>query len=205
MTASPLLWYLNRSTGISLMVLLSLSVALGVLTLGGRAGGDGGARVPRFVTRSLHRNLALASLALLTAHVLTAVADTYVDIRWWNALVPWGASYEPVRLALGTIALDLMVVVGLTSALRGRLGPRAWKAVHLTSWLAWLSGTAHGVLIGTDLRSPDQWHSWAAVPTVAAIGIVVAALTYRLLAKPQPLPPRAAAPVAVRRTAAGAR
>lgn len=190
MTDGPLLWFLNRATGISLLVVLSLSVALGVLALRGRAAGDGGARVPRFVTQALHRNLALGSLALLLAHVVTAVADEYVDIRWWHALVPWGGTYEPVWLALGTLSLDLMIAVAVTSALRGRIGQRPWKLVHLSSWLAWLAAVVHGVMIGTDLSSPDRWMSWSVVPTALSIAVVALAFGYRVLARPHPAPPK---------------
>ncbi len=59
------------------------------------------ALLPRFVGQALHRNLALWSLVLLVLHVTTAVVDAYVDIRWWQALVPWyGASYLPLWLGL---------------------------------------------------------------------------------------------------------
>lgn len=190
LAAPPYLWFLNRSTGITLMVVLSLTMALGVMTLGGRAAGDGGARLPRFVTRTLHRNLALGGLALLLVHVASAVADSYVTIRWRDAVIPWGGLYVPVRLALGTLALDLLAAVAITSALRSRIGPRAWKAVHLTAWLAWLSGVAHGVLIGTDLRTPEHWHAWGLAPTGLSIAIVAAALGYRLVARPGPVAPR---------------
>lgn len=194
MNETPLLWFLNRSTGMSLLVVLSLSVALGVLTLRGRAAGDGGARVPRFVTQSLHRNLALGALALMLAHAITAVADEYVDIRWWHALVPWGASYEPLWLALGTFSMDLMIAVAATSALRGRIGRRTWKLVHLSSWLAWLAGVVHGVMIGTDLSSPDRWVSWSVLPAVGSIAVVALAFGYRVLARPHPSPPRQPTP-----------
>lgn len=187
MTDPALLWFLNRSTGITLTLVLSASVALGVLTLQGRAAGDGGARLPRFVTQSLHRNLAVGGLALLVVHVVTAVADGYVDIRWWHALVPWGGYYEPVWLALGTLSLDLMIAVALTTALRGRIPHRAWRGVHLASWLAWAVGVLHGVMIGTDLRDPEKWTAWAVVPVGASIVVVLAALTYRVIARPRPV------------------
>ncbi len=189
MSETPLLWYLNRSTGITLLVVLSLSVALGVLTLRGRAAGDGGGRVPRFVTQALHRNLALGGLALLAAHAVTAVADGYVDIRWWHALLPWGGRYQPVALALGTLGLDLMVAVAVTTALRARLGHRAWKVVHLAAWPAWVAGVAHGVLIGTDLGVTGPARTWALAPSIAAVGIVVVAAGHRVLARPRPATP----------------
>ena len=63
--------------------------------------------LPRFVSQALHRNIALLSVLMLVAHVTTAVVDEYVDIRWWHALVPVGATYEPLWLGLGTLSLDL--------------------------------------------------------------------------------------------------
>lgn len=187
MTDGPLLWFLNRATGLSLVAVLSLSVALGVLTLGGRAAGDGGARVPRFVTRSLHRNLALGSLALLTVHVATAIADEYVDIRWWQAVVPADGAYEPLGTSLGAVAFDLLLAVALTTALRHRIGHRTWRGVHVLSWAAWAGGVGHGLLVGSDLASPADWWSWSATPALGGTGLVLVALAYRLVARPKPV------------------
>jgi sulfoxide reductase heme-binding subunit YedZ len=173
MTDGPFLWYLNRSTGVVLLVLLTLSVVLGVLAMGGRPGRG----LPRFVTQSLHRNLALLSVLALVVHVVSAVADTYVDIRWWQAIVPVGATYLPLWLGLGTLALDLMAVIVLTSLLRSRLGHRSWRVVHLLSWVAWGFSVAHSIGIGTDLKSAT---GLAVVPVFACVVAVVAALLLRL-------------------------
>ena len=182
MTDGPLLWYLNRSTGLVLLVLLTITTVLGVLSLGGRPGRG----VPRFVTQSLHRNLALLSVALLGAHVTSAVVDTYVDIRWWQAVVPVGATYMPLWLGLGTVSLDLIALVVVTSLLRTRLSHRSWHAVHLLSWAAWLVAVVHGVGIGTDLRAGSLL---AVVPTVSCVAAVLLAGTVRLSRglRPQPL------------------
>ena len=100
MTDGPFLWYANRGTGVVILVLLTLTTVLGVLSRRGDAHG----RVPRFLTQSLHRRVALISSALLLAHVATAVVDEYVDIRWWQAVVPFVATYRPLYLGLGTDA-----------------------------------------------------------------------------------------------------
>ena len=191
----PLLWFLNRGTGIALMALLSASTALGVLAMGGRAGGKGGSRLPRFVTQQLHRNLALLSVVALVVHVVTAVVDTYVDIRWWQAIVPFGATYEPLWLGLGAVSLDLILLVTITALLRGRIGQKAWRSIHYASWGAWLTGVVHGIGIGTDLRDPSAWATWATVPALASILVVGVALVFRVLRGPrtpatQPLPLR---------------
>lgn len=173
MTEGPLFWYLNRATGIVLLVLLTASVVLGVLSMGGRPG----TVLPRFVSQALHRNIALLSVLMLLAHVTTAVVDEYVDIRWWHALVPVGATYEPLWLGLGTFSLDLMAAVTITSLVRSRLGRRSWRTIHLLSWLAWASAAAHSVGIGTDLATTG---GLAVVPAAACLAAVLMALAVRL-------------------------
>ncbi|MGC4110801.1 MAG: ferric reductase-like transmembrane domain-containing protein [Nocardioides sp.] len=170
LTHGPLLWYLNRSTGLVVLALLTLSVLLGIASTGG-----GGRLLPRFVGQALHRNLALWSVVLLVLHVATAVADTYVDIRWWQALVPWvAATYMPLWLGIGTVSLDLLVLVVVTSVLRVRMRYGSWRLVHLLSYAAWGVAVAHGLGIGTDLRTPgwERAAVWAGVVLVVAVGLV---------------------------------
>ena len=140
MSEGPLLWYLNRATGLTLLVLLTASVVLGVLSTGSRPGRG----LPVFVTQHLHRNVALLSVVALVVHVLTAVgrraSSTSVGGR---RCIPFGATYEPLWLGLGALSLDLIVVVVVTSALRTRLSHRAWRSVHYASWVAWVCALAH--------------------------------------------------------------
>lgn len=145
----PMLWYLNRGSGVALLLVLTATLCLGIVT----ARGGHGRLVPRFVGQQLHRNLGVLALALVVGHAATAVVDSYVDIRWWQALSPVGATYKPLWLGLGSVAFDLMVVVVLTSALRSRLGHRAWKTVHLLGYLSWPVAMVHAVGIGTDAMS----------------------------------------------------
>ena len=182
MSEGPLLWYLNRATGLTLLVLLTASVVLGVLSTGGRAGRG----LPAFVTQHLHRNVALLSVVALVVHVLTAVGDTFVDIRWWHALQPFGAEYEPLWLGLGALSLDLIAVVAITSALRTRLSHRVWRSVHYASWAAWVCALAHTLGIGTDI---DQGRLWAVVPTAACVLAVCLAAGLRL-GRSVPTPPQ---------------
>jgi sulfoxide reductase heme-binding subunit YedZ len=169
-THGPLLWYLNRSTGLVVLALLTVTAVLGVLSTAGS-----GRVLPRFVGQALHRNLALWSVTLLVLHVTTAVVDSYVDIRWWQAFVPWvGASYMPLWLGLGTVALDVIVLIVATSLVRARMRYRSWRLVHLLAYGAWGIAVAHGIGIGTDLRHHGWERSavWASVALVAGIALV---------------------------------
>lgn len=169
-----MLWYLNRSTGLVLLAVFTVSTVLGILASRSRAGG----RVPAFVTRDLHRNLALFSVLLLTGHVASAVLDSYVDIRWWQAFVPfWGATYKPTWLGLGTLVLDLWLAIVVTTTLRHRLGLRAWRAIHLAAYAAWPIAVLHTWGIGTDVH---QRNPVALAVLAGSVGLVVAASAWRL-------------------------
>ena len=170
MPEGPLLWFLNRGSGFALLGVLTLTVLLGVLSRAGRAGG----LLPAFVVQSLHRSTSMLGLTLLAVHVVTAVADEFVDIRWWHAVVPWGAPYEPFWLALGTLSVDLMAAVVLTSVLRRHLGHGVWRTVHHLAYAAWALGVAHGLGIGTDTTE-----RWAAVPYAGSILVVLMAALVR--------------------------
>ncbi|HET6968539.1 MAG TPA: ferric reductase [Ornithinibacter sp.] len=170
---SPLLWYVNRGTGVVLLVVFSLAVVLGVLATG-RAVSP---LWPRFVTQGLHRTLAALSVLLLTAHAVSAVVDEFVDIRWWQVIVPVGGTYEPLWLGLGTLALDLTLVVVATSLARAGLPHRTWFLVHLTTYAAWAAGVVHGIGIGTDAA-----RGWMAATTAACVAAVALAVLARLVA-----------------------
>lgn len=178
---NELLWFLNRSTGLVLLAVLTLSVLLGILAMRGRAG----SLVPAFVSRSLHRNLSLFGLVLLAAHIGTAVLDEYVDIRWWHAFVPYGAAYEPLALGIGTVASDLMLAVLLTTVVRMRLGLGGWRRVHQLAYVAWAFGVAHGLMIGTD--SNERWAliGYGSAAAVVAVGLAVR-MTATALAEGEP-------------------
>ncbi len=169
---AAVLWHLNRGTGVALLILFTLSALLGMVSSRSAAGG----RVPAFAWQALHRNIALIGATLLTAHVATAVLDEYVDIRWWHVVLPWQLHYEPWPLALGILALDLLLAVVATSLMRQRLPRRAWAVVHLTGYAALVLSFAHGFLIGTD--SAAGWARWVYVVCGAAL---VVALPVRLV------------------------
>jgi sulfoxide reductase heme-binding subunit YedZ len=170
-THGPELWFLNRSSGVIVLILLTLSLALGILGAGRQTGGF----VPVFVPHALHRNLSVIALVLTAAHAMTAVIDTYVDIRWWQMFSPIGGSYRPLWLGLGALAFDLMLIVALTSWARHRLGPLAWRRIHLVGYAVWPIAFAHGAGIGTDAETP--WARWVAA---ACLALLVLALVVRL-------------------------
>lgn len=168
---SPLLWYINRGSGIVLLVVFTLTTVLGVLSTGRKFS----PLWPRFITQGLHRSLAGIGTVLLIAHAASAVIDTYVDITWWQALVPFGGTYKPLYLGLGTLALDLIGVIIVTSLLRDRMPTRAWRSVHIFSYVAFAVAVVHGVGIGTDASQ-----RWVVLITLGCVGAVALATMARI-------------------------
>ncbi|MET9886519.1 ferric reductase-like transmembrane domain-containing protein [Streptomyces sp. NPDC006430] len=170
LTGSPL-WYASRASGTLALVLLTATVVLGI-TSGGRAAPR---RIGRFELGVLHRNLSLLTLVFLAVHVVTAVLDPFVHLGWAVSVVPFGAAYRPLWLGLGTAALDLLLAVLITSALRLRMGVRRWKAVHWLAYAAWPLALFHGAGTGTDTRVPLQLWLYA-----GCLALVVGAVWWRL-------------------------
>ncbi len=186
MTEGPLLWYVNRSTGLVLLVLLTATLLLGVWSTRGEAGG----RVPGFVTQAVHRNVGLLSMTMLAVHLGSAVVDEYVDIRWWQTVLPWDLHYQAWWLALGVVSFDLLVAVSLTSLLRHHLDHRSWWLLHLATYPTWAIAVAHGLGIGTD--SGAGWARWtyAGCGAVVVLSLVLRVVGSRRRRLPLPRPVR---------------
>jgi len=172
-TGSSPLWYTTRATGLVAMVLLTISMAFGLLSSVGyqRPG------LPRFVTVGLHRNASLLALAFTAAHVITTVIDSYVHIPVQDAFIPFISSYRPLWLGLGTVASDLLLALTVTSLLRSRMGYRTWRAVHWTAYACWPVALLHGLGTGSDTPV-----SWVLLLTLVCVAAVAALVAWRLAA-----------------------
>lgn len=148
-SAPSVMWYLTRATGIVAMLLLTAALVLGVVDLE-RVSSQGW---PRFLIDLLHRNVALLSICFLAVHILTSVLDSFAPIGLLDSVIPFAGSYRPFWLGLGAAAFDLMLAIALTSFLRGRIGYRAWRAVHWLAWLSWPIALLHGLGTGSDTKA----------------------------------------------------
>ena len=120
---SEALWALGRGTGIVALAFLTLSIALGIATRSGRPL----AWLPVFGVEDVHRFVALAATLLVALHVGLLFFDPYAQLRVVDFVVPFIGEYRPVWQGLGTLAVDLLIVVTLTSLLRHRIGLLAFR------------------------------------------------------------------------------
>ncbi|HWN33313.1 MAG TPA: ferric reductase-like transmembrane domain-containing protein [Pseudonocardia sp.] len=166
------LWFASRATGLVALPLLTVSLVLGIIG----AGRGASERWPRFTVAALHRNIAMMSVLFLAVHVSTAIIDPYAGIGWLDAVLPFGSVYRPFWLGLGSVALDLMLAVLVTSLLRPRISLRLWRAVHWAGYGCWPIAVAHGLGIG----GRDSGLGWVLSLNVSCVAIVLVALYCRL-------------------------
>jgi sulfoxide reductase heme-binding subunit YedZ len=190
-------WYLMRGSGVVAFVLLSVTMALGVV--GVRRWQS--SRWPRLVTSSLHRTIPLLALCFLALHVLTALIDSWVGLTWLGVVVPFRSHYRPLWIGLGVLAGDLVLALTATSLLRRHLGYRAWRMVHWGAWLLWPLALVHMLGSGTDATAP-----WSLAVLAGCLALVAGAALWRLSAPAgtrsrTPVTPTRNEPPALRRLA----
>lgn len=167
--STQLWWYVARSTGYVAWALVSASVISGLLLATRITHGR-----PRPAwTLDLHRFLGGAAVAFSALHVAGLVADTYVSFGWADVLVPWASRWKPGAVALGVVGLYLLAAVEISSLLMRRLPKRAWRAIHLLSYLLFWSATFHLLAAGTDADNP--------VSRVAVVLVIVAVVFLSLV------------------------
>jgi len=193
------LWFTARGAGLSALLLLSMSTALGAVMTGR------GTATGRVVWHYVHRITASLGLGVLLLHVATILADPFAHVGWKGAVIPFTAGYRPTWVGLGTLAVYTFVLVAAVGFARGRFanttrGAALWRQLHSLAYLGWGMAMWHGFLSGSD--SGVAWVRWLYV----ACGVgVLSALTARLTRVARPGLARHAAPAPAAQQLVGAR
>lgn len=130
----------------------------------------------RPITFTLHQDLASIGVGFAAVHGMLLALDKSVPFTLAQILVPGLAPHAPIGVAAGQVSLYLMAIVLASFYLRRRIGQRAWRLLHYTTFLAFVGSTAHGLMAGSDSGSPWAWWLYV-VATVA----VVFLFTYRIV------------------------
>jgi DMSO/TMAO reductase YedYZ heme-binding membrane subunit len=111
--------------------------------------------------------------------VVTLVLDKTAKIEALDAFLPFQVSYGQLAIGLGTISLDIFVIVTLTSWLRRRMNDRLWRWIHRASYAAFLALFLHAFWAGTDFDAPLI----SAVSWSAALGIGLLSISRMLFGR----------------------
>ncbi len=140
------LWYLGRASGVVDLVLLTIVVGLGIATRSGRAM----LGLPRFGVSAIHRSASLLALVFLGVHTASLTLDPQAQLRWIDAVIPFGSRFRPLWTGLGALAFDAVVALVVTSLLRHHIGRRVWRAIHWAAYAIWPFAVLHTLGDGTD-------------------------------------------------------
>jgi sulfoxide reductase heme-binding subunit YedZ len=167
MTTTDLIWVFARSTGTAALVALVLSVLSGMAL---RSGALAWLSHNRGV-RAVHDLTSVLWLPLAVVHVITLLLDPYARVGLVDLFIPFLVSYGSFPIGLGTISLQLVAVVLISTWLRSKLTQQGWLAIHRLSYVAFVLAFAHGLLAGTDFAQPAlaalAWLTGAVVVIVA--------------------------------------
>jgi sulfoxide reductase heme-binding subunit YedZ len=164
------LWYLGRGSGVVALVLLTVSICLGIVVRSRRTFGG----LPRHGITLVHRTAAMTATSLIGIHILTLFFDPYAELRLVDLAVPFLGTYRPLWLGFGTLAVEILAAIVITSLVRKRIGHRAFRAVHWATYALWPVAFVHGIGTGTDSHS-----LWFVVVAVGCAAAVVAAVLWR--------------------------
>jgi sulfoxide reductase heme-binding subunit YedZ len=165
-------WIVARATGIAAYIAICLSILSGIALR---------TSVLDFLAknralRSLHDFMTWIWIPLGAAHVAALLLDRTAQIALVDLVVPFQVSYAPLAIGLGTVSLDLVVLITVTSWLRRRMGDRLWRWVHRSSYVAFVTLFLHALWSGTDFSAPlissISWSAALGIGLLAASRIV---------------------------------
>jgi len=98
----------------------------------------------------LHATVSWLAVVFALGHALLLLIDTYFSYTLASILIPFLGEYRPLWVGLGVIAFWLLLVVNISFNIRRRIGNRAWRWLHYTSYGAFVLVTLHTLFAGTD-------------------------------------------------------
>jgi DMSO/TMAO reductase YedYZ heme-binding membrane subunit len=170
-TADQLLWLTSRAAALTAFFVLAAALVTGQAL---RSAMFEGAIRNRDLS-SLHRFLTVCWVPFVGLHVLAITLDAVARIGPIDLVIPFRVAYAALPIGLGTIGFDLLLVVGVTSYLRKRIDPLAWRWLHRLSYPMFGLFALHGLLTGTDFA-----RSLVLAPAAAVVAFIVVLSLARL-------------------------
>jgi methionine sulfoxide reductase heme-binding subunit len=124
-----------------------------------------------------HRFLGSLGLVAVVTHISALMLDHYARVHLTSLV-----GLDPRRgVVVGAIALWLVIALPLSFQLkRARmLSQRSWRLLHYGGYLMWATALLHGIMSGTDTRSP-----WALGAYGGAAALVAGAAWWRWMELP---------------------
>jgi DMSO/TMAO reductase YedYZ heme-binding membrane subunit len=138
----------------------------------------------RVMAQAVHRAVSFGALAFLVIHIVTEILAQRAHVI--DAFIPFLSPFRTFYIGLGTIASDLILLIVMTSILRKRFTAHGkawrWRAIHYSSYAAFVFGVLHGLLGGREAKPYVDW-SYGFAIAVTALGLAVRFLAISLRPK----------------------
>jgi methionine sulfoxide reductase heme-binding subunit len=144
------LWYVTRAAGLIAYLLLWLSSAWG-LAVSSKIFDK---LLHRSFTYDFHQFISLLAVGFLALHIVVLSGDKFLPFNVAQLLVPFISPYRALWVGIGVIAFYLTLLVTITYYLRGRIGMKTFRAIHVLSLVSYLGATVHSFYSGTDTSLP---------------------------------------------------
>ena len=170
MNVDTFLWILARVSGLSAAAALAISLLTGLAL---RSAVLEWLATNRAL-RSTHEFTAVLWIPLGLAHLALLLLDGSVrtPIRPVDLVVPFRVSYGGVEIGLGTLSLDLLVLVAVTGWLRRGIHPVVWRWIHRLAYVACVLLFLHALLGGSDFSTPEvSAIAWSAAAILAILSV----------------------------------
>ena len=150
MTLDQLLWLTSRVAALTAFFVLAAALVTGQAL---RSAMFEGAMRNRELS-SLHRFLTICWVPFVLLHVVTITIDSVARVSPIDLVIPFRVAYAALPVGLGAIGFDLLLIVTVTSYLRRRLDPTAWRWLHRLSYVMFGVFAFHALLAGSDFARP---------------------------------------------------
>lgn len=171
--AGTSLWVTSRAAGVTAFLALTLDVVFGLLVSTGAADRV----IPRARSVDVHRWLSTVALTMVAVHALALLGDRIVRFDLLDLLVPFLSSYRSFAVALGVLAAYAALLIHASFSWRKRIGAKAWRKLHYTSFLAFAAALLHGILAGSDSSATGMQVLY--VSSAAVVGALVLHRVFR--------------------------
>ena len=167
--ADLLFWMLARVTGLAAFLAIAVALLSGVAlrtSLFDRVGSNR-------AWLELHSFSTVLWLPLGGMHLLTLLIDRTAQIAPVDLLVPFAVTYGALPIGLGTVALDLFLLVTVTGWMKRQMSQPLWSWIHRLAYVGFALTFVHAVLSGTDFSAPTV----SALAWSLAFAVLVLALS----------------------------
>src|SRR6266446_8644845 len=142
MTPDQFFWVLSRVAGLGSYAALAVALVTGIALRTAVLDWLGSNRA----LRSLHEYTTVLWIPLAVLHVIALLLDHTARVSPIDVFVPFLAPYGTLAIGLGTLSLDILILVTVTAWMKRRMKQPTWQWLHRLAYVAFALAFVHAFL-----------------------------------------------------------